>query len=307
MSKKVFATVDEQINILKDRGLIIIDEEKFREKLIRESYFFIAGYRHPFLARKDEYKKGATEVELCALFNFDRRFRNIMFKNLLIVENNLKSIFSYELSKRYGIKEAEYLNINNYKNDPKDYAQVNDVLSKVKRQIRINGPKHTATAHYLTNYNYIPLWILIKVLSFGIVAELFDILKIEDKKNICKYYNVSVDNFTNYLPILANYRNLCAHEDIVYENKTDRCIDETKYHKLFNIPIFEGEPAYGVNDLFATIIILKQLLLKEEFFLMMNEIKYEFYCLEQSLTSITIKDIYAKMGFPKNYMDIVEM
>lgn len=36
---------------------------------------------------------------------FDRELRNILFKNLLIIENNIKSIMSYKLSVKYGYKE----------------------------------------------------------------------------------------------------------------------------------------------------------------------------------------------------------
>ena len=39
--KKVFRTLDEQVNILKDRGLIIFDLEKAKKILLKENYFFI--------------------------------------------------------------------------------------------------------------------------------------------------------------------------------------------------------------------------------------------------------------------------
>lgn len=45
---KQFKTIDEQIEILKDKGLIINDVEKTKEILLRENYFFINGYRHVF-------------------------------------------------------------------------------------------------------------------------------------------------------------------------------------------------------------------------------------------------------------------
>ena len=99
----------------------------------------------------------------------------------MIVENNIKSLISYELSKKYGFKEKEYLNPKNFTQDSLKVRQVKDVLNKMKRQIRINGRKHSATLHYLSNYGYIPMWILVKVLSFGIIAELYAILKAEWK------------------------------------------------------------------------------------------------------------------------------
>ena len=178
MGKKTFKTIDEQIEIFQNRGLKIQDIDKAKEILFRENYFFINGYRHLFTRKfKDtNFIEGTTFEELYATFTFDRRIRNIIFKNLLIIENNIKSILSYQLSRKYGIREKDYLNPKNFAQDNLKVRQVNDVLNKMKRQIRINGKKHTATMHYITNYGYIPLWILVKVLSFGIISELLCIL-----------------------------------------------------------------------------------------------------------------------------------
>ena len=38
------------------------------------------------------------------------------------------------------------------------------------------------------------------------------------------------ETLNNYLTLLSNYRNLCAHEDIVYEHRTQVAIPDTKYH-----------------------------------------------------------------------------
>ena len=92
--KKVFRTLDEQVNILKDRGLIIFDLEKAKKILLKENYFFISGYRHFFETSKDKFIKGTTFEELYGIFLFDRKLRNIFFKKLLVIENNVKSINS---------------------------------------------------------------------------------------------------------------------------------------------------------------------------------------------------------------------
>ena len=74
------------------------------------------------------------------------------------------------------------------------------------------------------------------------------------------------------LVILSNYRNLCAHEDIVFEHRTERVIPNTKYHEKMEIQKMDGEYIYGKNDLFAVIIIFKILLNKEGLRLMMRKI-----------------------------------
>ena len=306
-NNKVFKTIDEQIDILKSKGLIINNTDYAKSILLRENYFFLNGYRHIFL-KKDLSRKfinGVTFEELYSLFCFDRRFRNIIFKNLLIVENNYKSICSYSMSKHYGYKEKDYLNSSNFTSDKAKSKQVSDLIRKLKRQIRVNGKQHTATSHYMNNYGYVPMWIGVKVLSFGLVSEMYSILKEEDKINIANFYNIEPNLLETYLPILANYRNLCAHEDILFDHFTQRYIPDSKYHSLLNIPKTNGEYIYGKNDIFALIIILKHMLTKDDFKMMMNEINFELEYLGGKIDSVSIEDIYDKMGFPINYKDIM--
>ena len=309
MKMKVFKTIQEQISILESKGLIIDDYLFTEDILIRENYFFISGYRHLFLkSPKDRnFIKGTTFRELYALFNFDRQVRNIVFKNLLIIENNLKSIISYQLSKKYGFREKDYLRPENFTKVPDKQRQLSDTLKKMKRQIRVNGAQHSATNHYLKNYGYIPLWVVVKVLSFGIVGELYTVMKREDQEEIAGIYDLSVNNLLTYLPILSNYRNLCAHEDILYDHRTQKIIGDTRYHDGLDIPTTDGEYIYGKDDLFALIIILKQLLRPEEFRLLINELSYEIDILCGKLKVINIGKVLDTMGFPRNFREILDL
>ena len=306
MASKVFKTIDEQLDILKSKGLTIEDYDSAKETLLRENYFFLNGYRSPFLVTGSKrFIDGATFEELHSLFKFDRFFRNIIFKNLLIVENNYKSIFSYVLSRKYGYKEKDYLNVDNFDRSKEKARQINDLIRKLKRQIRINGYQHTATSHYINNYGYIPLWVGVKVLSFGLMGELYSILKEEDKEEIANYY-ADVDSLAlgDYLSILSNYRNLCAHEDILYNHETQKAINDTRFHEALEIPKVDNEYIYGKHDIFALIIILKHMLTYTDFKMMMNEIDYEIDWLASKLKSIDVQKVLYRMGFPDNYKQI---
>ena len=309
MKSKTFKTLDDQIDILVNKGLVVDDVEATKSILLRENYFFLSGYRHLFMDPIDNkrYLEGTTFKELYSMFLFDRQIRNIIFKNILIVENNLKSILAYVMSKNHGFKENNYLNPNNVVRDSRKNRQINDLIRKMKRQISVNGKQHTATAHYIINYGYIPLWVVVKVLSFGIVGELYTILQYQDQKEIADVFGVSINNMVDYLPILANYRNLCAHEDICYINRTQKVIDDTKYHKLLYIPINNEEYIYGKNDLFALVIILKTLLDPDNFTLFINEISYELDRLSGKLNVIKIEKVLHEMGFPNNYKEIARL
>ena len=309
MGSKVFKTLDEQIEILKDKGLIVEDIEYAKKVILRENYFFLMGYRHLFMnsEHRKKFIEGTTFKELYSLFSFDRQLRNIIFKNILIIENNCKSIFSYILSSRHGYVEQDYLKPENYNFSPEKTKQVNDLLRKMKRQIRVNGAQHEATKHYITKYGYIPLWVVVKVLSFGITSELFTIMKKDDQVAIANEFGVSVDNMISFLPILSNYRNLCAHEDILFEHRTQKVIPDNRYHKDLDIPFIDHEYIYGKGDLFAVVLIFKYLLSKDDFRLFMNEISYELSSLDGKLDSISLDTVLDRMGFPKNYMDLLNI
>lgn len=307
--KKIFKTLEEQIEIMRNKGLIINDEKNTEEILLRENYFFLHGYRELFMQNKDRsnYLSNTTFEELYSLFLFDRHLRNILFKNILIIENNIKSIISYQLSKKYGYREKDYLKPNNFNTAYESKKRVNDIIAKMKRQIKTNAINHSATKHYVTNYGYIPLWVLVKVLSFGIVVDLFSILKKEDQYDIIELYDLDVKTFNTYLSVLSNYRNLCAHEDIVFSNRTQKYIDDSIYHRKLNIPMMDNEYIYGKNDLFALVIILKSLLKDQEVKDLISEIDELVQDLANKLNVISVAKVLDKMGFPENYKDIVNI
>ena len=307
MREKTFKTLDQQINILKEKGLVINDIGFAKKVLFKENYFFLSGYRYLFMTKYKEKKfnDGTTFDELYSVFLFDRHIRNLMFKNILIIENNIKSIMSYQLSKKYGFKEKDYLNPDNFTKDPMREKQVYDVLGKMKRQIRVNGKQHTATQHYMFNYGYIPMWILVKVLSFGLISELYLILKNEDKEAISNFYEIDTEEMGTYLNLLSNFRNICAHEDILYDHRTQRLISDTEIHYKLDIPKDEeGIYKFGKNDLFAMVIILKQMLEKDEFIDFLRELEYEINLLDSCVNTVPLNSILNRIGFPDNWFEI---
>ena len=159
----------------------------------------------------------------------------------------------------------------------------------------------------INNYGYIPLWILVKVLSFGIMSEFFDILKLEDKEEIIKPYQIDIETMNVFLALLSNFRNVCAHEDILYDHRTQRVIPDTKYHEALKIEKNEDGYIYGKNDLFSLVIILKYMLRDEEFYDMIDEIKDEVERLDEKVDTVPLDHILNKIGFPSNWYEIKEL
>ena len=66
---KTFKTIDEQIEILKSKGLKIDDVDYAKDILLRENYFFLSGYRHLFLkSPKDRMFIPGTDFKFAYTF-----------------------------------------------------------------------------------------------------------------------------------------------------------------------------------------------------------------------------------------------
>ena len=79
------------------------------------------------------------------------------------------------------------------------------------------------------------------------------------------------------------------------------------YHKLLNIPKEDNEYIYGKHDLFALIIIMKQMLSTEEFKNMTFELEHIVQTLNYNLTSIKIDKVLNTMGFPINWEELAKI
>ena len=85
-------------------------------------------------------------------------------------------------------------------------------------------------------------------------------------------------------------------------------ISNTKYHNELKIKQDEfGEYIKGKNYIFALIIILKQMLSKDEFMHMMDEINLKVQDLIWQIKSVKIEKLYDTLGFPENYMDLINI
>ena len=75
MIEKQFKNLEEQIEIMKYKGLTIDDPDFAKKVLLRENYFFLNGYRYPLMkSMKDKrFLEGATFEELYSIFLFPTR------------------------------------------------------------------------------------------------------------------------------------------------------------------------------------------------------------------------------------------
>lgn len=91
MTAKPFLPIDDQVRLLKQRGLTV-DDNTARILMSEGYYSIVNGYKVPFIDKslsskfnEDRYRSGATFSDLYSLFTFDRELRSLTFKFLIFV------------------------------------------------------------------------------------------------------------------------------------------------------------------------------------------------------------------------------
>ncbi len=108
-------TFDEQIEILKSRGLMIEDEEYAKFILSNVNYYRFTAYLLPFKNEDDTYKEGITFKKISLIYNFDRELRALLIEILSSIEISFRTYIAYTIAMNHGA--LGYLQRNNFKDE----------------------------------------------------------------------------------------------------------------------------------------------------------------------------------------------
>ncbi|MBQ9298323.1 MAG: Abi family protein [Clostridia bacterium] len=306
---KQYELINEQIEGLKEKGLQFKDEEKAKRIIFRENYYYlITGYEDVFLDLKDstrtseKYEEDTYFEELYAIYKFDRELKNLVFDYINIIETNLKSIVGYIFSEKYGLKD--YFLRENFREEERYNNSFNKLKTEVDENLkRIFSSKNSDVKEYLNTYGYLPLFVLVKVFTFGNITTFYSLMKIEEKQKVASGFSISPYSLERYLRIINVIRNICAHGGILFNVKLNTVLTpkESTYHRKLKISKIDDNYKYGINDFFAAIIGLKDLLTEEDFSRMYNKIKELINEVKAELDNLSYQNLLNSMGFPENY------
>ncbi len=301
--------VEQQIEFLKNKGIIFKDEEKAKKIILRENFYNLTtDYDDIFLNLKKStsineiYHEETYFEELYAIYELDRELKNLIFDYINILEINIKSYISYVFSEKYG--EKDFLKIENFK----EGKNISSTLDKLKEQIDSNlvrekKNKESKVQKFLEENGYLPLDVMTKIFTFGNITTFYSLMKIEDKQKVAQNLNISPYSLERHLRMLNIVRNICAHGDILFNIRFNISLTakDYKYHAKLGIPMSNNEYECGSNDLFAIMIIFKSLLDKDDFDKMFVKIEKMLNDVKKDLDTQSYQNLLEFMGFPLNY------
>lgn len=320
MSEKIFKSYRQQVSILRSRGMLIgkgSQGSRVMRILERENYYnVINGYKESLLASPatptaDEvYKTGTTFDEVYALYNFDREIRNIYLKNLLKLENTFKTIIAHEFSAKYGhdnYLKIENFDISNERNISSSIKLIGDIQQEIARQM---SKHHQVVTHYMTEHGYIPLWVLVNILTFGKIENFYKNMKLTDKTVVARQFNLHPDELAKYMHMLALARNKGAHDERFFDIRfRDRIHTKSirNFSSLGIIRAADGSYTYGTNDAYAIAIMFALLLSKSELNEFISAMQTAFKKLQRQLHTIPASDIMSIMSYPTTWTNLTRL
>jgi len=204
--------IQDQINQLKSRGLIIDNEDFAKEILSNISYYRLVGYWWPMQADKTlhTFKSNSTFENVIAIYNFDRELRILLFDVIERIEIGFRTKLIYHLS--HEISPWWFEDASLFKNA----VEHTETLLSIDRELR--QTKEVFIKEHYRNYHTDsrrpPAWKTLEVISFGVISKLYGNLKpsVLSKDIIAKELGTVNHTFLpSWLQTIAQIRNICAH------------------------------------------------------------------------------------------------
>lgn len=227
MTNKDFKTVEEQLNLLRSRGLTIRDEDKAKDFLLRNNYYRISGYSLT-LRKNNIFSKSATFQNIIDIYNFDHELRHIILQYLEVKE--ILDKVSQQKTQR--LPHEAYL---------KHF--VNDLEQDV------------------------PLWAYVDLFTISDISFLYTISEQSIRNSVAHTFGLTMNKGASilggYMHSMTIIRNLCAHGSRLYNRLFEQKPSLNKSEKALLIKNSNGE--LDNAHFYGFLLIMKRLLPADKF------------------------------------------
>lgn len=277
-------TFNEQIELLRQRGLKFVDEGKAYHALSHISYFRLKSYLTPFTCNKEQwvFKPNATFESAYRLYKFDCKLRKLMASELEKIEVSIRTQMAYRFAKDAGV--FWFSESTNFTNPEKHSA----LLASIKAELTRSDDDQILRFRKEYDNDMPPAWMTMEVSSFGTLSMLYHNFKPGyTKREVAKFYGISDSVFESWLHSIVYVRNICAHHSRLW-NRTLRI--RPLYPKKTAMPFLTTSTAN--NRVYYILSIIRYLLQT------VNPSSSFSAQLKQLFREFPEVDLYA-MGFPK--------
>ena len=208
-------SIEEQIKLLKKRGMIFDDEDKAKQILEDVGYYRLGFYWYHFQKdfKKHLFLDNTHFSTVINLYYLDVDLRFLLIKVLSRIEINLRTRIIYIVSNHYKDNPFWFADKKIMKNQFVD--TLDNFYTDIKKKNKVIAEHHRK----YPNDKYAPAWKTLEFMTLGSLYTLFTSLKEEKiKTEIASKYGVrNIKVFDNYFKVIRNIRNICSHTRVLYD------------------------------------------------------------------------------------------
>jgi abortive infection bacteriophage resistance protein len=219
-------TIEEQITLLKTRGMIVKDEQKAAFYLSHISYYRLKGYwwdmqtdftNHTFAP--NSYFEDAIDR-----YHFDRQLRLILFDAIEFIEIALRTKLIYHFSQAFGglwyldetLFEDADLHTKHIEDLKTEFARSGEIFAK---DFRRKHPTESADPRIWMSSEKPDVWLIFEAATFSTLSKIYKNLRhqLPQKSQIANEFGLnSTNDFSSWLEAITYLRNIVAHHSRVW-------------------------------------------------------------------------------------------
>ncbi|MCZ4652708.1 Abi family protein [Gordonia amicalis] len=282
-SLKPWLSIDDQIQRLTDRGMLIKDRAQVKHALTVVGYYRLSGYWYPYREpdptthgrRLDDFIEGTDFAEVQALYEFDCMFKNLLLRGIERVEVAFRSRIGHLVGEWGPLAHSESHRFRSTFDHAKWWKTAKHRIDRAR------GRDETVDHHDQYYGGEIPIWVLTDLLDFSDLSMLYAGMIAPDQRTIAEWFNVTAASdisktalknwnknppLTNWLEHLCIVRNICAHHGRLWNRQlTPLGIPQRVHHlSVFDdlIPTLDPKrpDLWQSERVFGTVCIINYLL-----------------------------------------------
>ena len=218
---KKWKSIDDQLDILKSRGMAISKPVRAKKALERFGYYRLSGYWYPFKQAdaggsiSDQFIADTHMSEAVDLYVFDKKLRLLALDALERIELALQVDVAYHFGRRDAcahlrpdLLQQRFVKDGSYEKWEKRYRGF---------ETRRGRPKFID--HNKKSYGEMPIWVAVQILDFGALSHLFEMLPMNIQMKIAGKYGIPNGKFLiQWMRSFSQVRNASAHHERLWNS-----------------------------------------------------------------------------------------
>lgn len=240
MFEKKALTIQNQIDALIDRGLVIQESDNAERVLSNVSYYRLGEYWHSMQYDKERhlFKENSKFKDVLALYNFDGELRILLFDVIEKIEISLRTKLIYHLSHEFNPWWFQNFDL---------FIDSKDLVKTLANlEVELSRTKDITIKNHFKNHKddlrFPPSWKSLEQTSFGSLSKLYGNLKntINSKDLIAiEFGAVNHTYLPSWLQSIAQIRNYCAHHSRLWNKNlpgTPKLLSNPPFSWLEDVP-----------------------------------------------------------------------